>query len=101
MKFASNVNFNFIIGRTGAGKSSLVTAIFRLTEPSAGTIYIDGQDICQMGLHDLRKQISLIPQEPLLFTTTLRKNLDPFDQFSDSDIWSALNQVKGDPNENL
>ena len=66
--------------------------MFRLTEPS-GTIWIDGQNACQMGLHDLRKQISIIPQDPLLFTTSLRKNLDPFDKFPDADIWSALDQV--------
>ena len=68
--------------------------MLRLTEPSSGHIRIDGQNVSQMGLHELRKQISIIPQDPLLFTTTLRRNLDPFDKHSDSDIWSAIKQVK-------
>ena len=82
----------YFVGRTGAGKSSLLTAILRMTEPS-GTIWIDGQNIGQMGLHDLRKQISIIPQDPLVFATSLRRNLDPFDTYSDAEIWSALSQV--------
>ena len=88
----SLITFLCFVGRTGAGKSTLLTAILRMTEPS-GTIWIDDQNICQMGLHDLRKQISIIPQDPLVFATSLRRNLDPFDTFSDAELWSALSQV--------
>ena len=63
-----------------------------MAEPS-GIILIDGQDISKLGLHDLRKKISIIPQDPLLFSTSLRKNLDPFKVHSDSDIWTSLEQA--------
>ncbi|XP_018014259.1 ATP-binding cassette sub-family C member 4 isoform X1 [Hyalella azteca] len=82
-----------IVGRTGAGKSSLISCLFRLTEPT-GQIIIDGADVSKLGLHTLRKNISIIPQDPTLFNDTFRKNLDPFSQHSDEELWLALEEVQ-------
>ncbi|WPK25507.1 hypothetical protein PUMCH_002824 [Australozyma saopauloensis] len=79
-----------ICGRTGAGKSSIMTGLYRLSELESGSITIDGLDISQMGLKDLRSKLLIIPQEPVLFKGTIRKNLDPFKQYSDDVLWDSL-----------
>lgn len=79
-----------IVGRTGAGKSSLTLSLFRIIEAAEGKIFIDGLDIAEMGLHALRSRLTIIPQDPVLFSGTLRLNLDPFVRYSDEQVWRAL-----------
>lgn len=83
-----------VVGRTGAGKSSLISALFRLADCYGGRIVIDDVNTSTLGLHQLRANISIIPQEPVLFSGTMRKNLDPFDEFPDDLLWSALEEVE-------
>ncbi|KAJ3017793.1 UNVERIFIED_CONTAM: hypothetical protein HDU68_011483 [Siphonaria sp. JEL0065] len=92
-KLSFHVNSNEkigIVGRTGAGKSSLTLALFRIMEPSSGTIVLDGVDVTKIGLYDLRSKMTIIPQDPFVFNGTVRENLDPFQKATDDELWDAL-----------
>lgn len=82
-----------VVGRTGAGKSSLTLALFRFLEASQGSIHIDGLDISKIKLHSLRSRLAIIPQDPVLFSGTVRSNLDAFDEHTDSELRDALERV--------
>ncbi|KAJ2942611.1 hypothetical protein O0L34_g11142 [Tuta absoluta] len=82
-----------IVGRTGAGKSTLTLGLFRIVEAMSGKILIDGIDISTLGLHQLRSRITIIPQDPVLFSGTLRSNLDPFSAYTDEELWRSLHHA--------
>ncbi|KAE9594576.1 putative xenobiotic-transporting ATPase [Lupinus albus] len=82
-----------IVGRTGAGKSSMLNVLFRIVELERGRILIDDCDVAKFGLADLRKVLGIIPQSPVLFSGTVRFNLDPFNEHNDADLWEALERA--------
>ena len=82
-----------ICGRTGAGKSTILLALFRMMEHTKGDIIIDNVNVKDIGLHDLRQKLTIIPQDPIIFSGTIRMNLDPFRLYCETELWQALESV--------
>ncbi|KAL2915593.1 hypothetical protein HK105_204778 [Polyrhizophydium stewartii] len=82
-----------VVGRTGSGKSSLMQVLFRMVEPASGAIVVDGITTSELGLKDLRSGLGIIPQDPVLFSGTFRRNLDPFGEHTDAELWDALERA--------
>merc|ERR1711860_168581 len=83
-----------IVGRTGAGKSSILQALFRMCELDSGTVSIDGRDVSSLGLHALRGNLAIIPQDPVGFTGSIRFNLDPFAEHLEEELVAELKKVQ-------
>jgi len=88
-----------LLGRTGSGKSTLAMAMLRFVDPAEGRIILDGVDISKIGLYDLRSRVTIIPQDAVLFSGTIRENLDPFNEHTDEECLDALGRVHLNPNE--
>ena len=95
--FLNELELNYkkvgIVGRTGSGKSTFFLSLLRIIEPAHGSIFIDGVDISQVGLDDLRNKITAIPQDPMLFKGTLRENMDLLNRYTDPQLWESLEKV--------
>ena len=84
-----------VIGRTGSGKSTIMSVLLRLVEAEQGDVQVDGLSLLSMGLADVRAALAFIPQDPVLFSGSVRYNLDPFGEYSDADVWQALERYVG------
>jgi ATP-binding cassette subfamily C (CFTR/MRP) protein 1 len=82
-----------VVGRTGSGKSTLLLALYRMFDLDRGRITVDGVDIASIPLGRLRPALSIIPQEPVVFSGTVRSNLDPFAEFQDHELWEVIREV--------
>jgi hypothetical protein len=86
-----------VVGRTGSGKSTLLLALYRMFELEKGSIYVDSVEITTLPLRKLRPSLSIIPQEPVVFSGSVRDNLDPWREYGDNDLWDVIKQVGGGP----